>query len=287
MCVQPHGLDSLMTVRMRPLASIIVPCWNNLRYTRECVRSILRWPSASCELIFIDNGSTDGTAAFLDRLKKQARARVLSNQSNLGFPHAINQGMKAAKGDYLVWLNNDAVVTPGWLDRLIAVAERYPKAGAIGPLVNGDAANLHFPLDYLAAMAALSIRNGPKVLPVRWLLGYCLLLKRRAVERVGLLDSRFGMGLFEDIDYCLRLRRAGYDLLVADDAFVFHHWHRSFRSAGHYQAQLKANHDVFVAKWHWAASGPESLPSRLQDFPQLLVNQRRAHETPLGDSSIF
>ena len=105
------------------LASIIVPCWNQLEFTRYCIAALIRHTRPPWELIVIDNGSTDGTAAYLARVQDLAPApvRVTSNSKNLGFPAAINQGLRAARGEYLVMLNSDAVVTDGWLSQLVAL----------------------------------------------------------------------------------------------------------------------------------------------------------------------
>ena len=107
------------------LASIIIPCWNQLDFTRLCLTALARHTRPPWELIVIDNGSTDGTAAYLSGVRDVAPmpVTVISNSKNLGFPAAINQGLRAARGEYFVLLNNDAVVTDGWLSQLVALAE--------------------------------------------------------------------------------------------------------------------------------------------------------------------
>ena len=112
--------------------SIIIPCWNQLEFTRQCIAALLRHTHGPWELIAIDNGSTDGTAGYLANLRDAAPLPVtlISNSRNLGFPAAINQGLKCARGDYLVLLNNDVVVTEGWLSQLIGLASIAPPTGA-------------------------------------------------------------------------------------------------------------------------------------------------------------
>ena len=106
------------------LTSVIVPCWNQLEFTRECLRALFRHTTPAWELIVVDNGSTDGTGEFLAGIQAGGRVpvTVIHNARNRGFPAAINQGLRAARGEYLVLLNNDAVVTEGWLDHLIALS---------------------------------------------------------------------------------------------------------------------------------------------------------------------
>ncbi len=105
------------------VASVIVPCWNQLEFTRECLRALFRHTTPAWELIVVDNGSTDGTGEFLAGVQAGGRVpvTVIHNARNRGFPAAINQGLRAARGQYLVLLNNDAVVTEGWLEHLVAL----------------------------------------------------------------------------------------------------------------------------------------------------------------------
>ena len=106
------------------LTSVIVPCWNQLDFTRHCLRALFRYTDRPWELIVIDNGSTDGTGEFLAGVQVGGRVpvTVIHNERNRGFPAAINQGLRAARGEFLVMLNNDAVVTEAWLEHLIALS---------------------------------------------------------------------------------------------------------------------------------------------------------------------
>jgi glycosyltransferase involved in cell wall biosynthesis len=110
------------------LTSIIIPCWNELEFTRQCITAIKNHTHPPWELIVIDNGSTDGTGIYLAGVRDLAAVPVtlVTNTTNLGFPAAINQGLQLARGEYLVLLNNDVVVTDGWLDQLIALACAKP-----------------------------------------------------------------------------------------------------------------------------------------------------------------
>jgi O-antigen biosynthesis protein len=107
------------------LASIIIPCWNQLEFTRHCIAALTHHTRAPWELIVVNNGSTDATADYLAGVQDAASepVTVIANATNRGFPAAINQGLRVASGEYFVLLNNDVVVTDGWLDQLIALAE--------------------------------------------------------------------------------------------------------------------------------------------------------------------
>jgi O-antigen biosynthesis protein len=130
--------------RTSGLTSVIVPCFNQEEFTRHCIRALLRHTQRAWELIVVDNGSTDDTAAYLRGVQDAAPVpvTVIHNTRNLGFPRAINQGLREARGEYLVLLNNDAVVTDDWLEQLIELAEMKGQVGGqstvglVGPMSN-------------------------------------------------------------------------------------------------------------------------------------------------------
>lgn len=238
-------------MRASPLASVIVPFRDGLRYTRECLGHLKRHTRPPYELILVDNGSKESPA----RLARAHRARLIRNRTNLGFAKAVNQGMRAARGRYLVWLNNDVLVAPGWLEGLRAAAESSPGIAAAGPCTNDSVGYQKVPGARLAPEGLLAysqgwrLRHAGVVQEVHRLAGFCLLLKREAFERVGLLDERFFPGYYEDYDYCLRLRQAGYSLALARQVFVYHHGHRTTPDAGKWMAHVRRSRKAFVDKW--------------------------------------
>ncbi len=241
------------------LASVVVPCFDQLEYTRQCVAALARHTRAPWELVAVDNGSTDGTAAYLAGVADAGAfpVVVVTNRENRGFPAACNQGLKAARGDHLVLLNNDAVVTDGWLDQLIALAESDPRIGMTGPVSNyAPPPQLVAGADYpdLDAMHHFAARwradHRGKWLTTGKLSGFCLLLKRRVYEAVGGLDEGFGLGFFDDDDLAVRVTRAGFTMAVAYDLFVHHFGSRTFAGAGTDAGALLAENGArFAAKW--------------------------------------
>jgi GT2 family glycosyltransferase len=119
------------------LTSIIIPCWNQLDFTRLCVRAVMRHTRWPWELIVINNGSTDRTADYLAGLQDASPVpvTVIANSINRGFPAAINQGLQEARGEYLVLLNSDVVVTDGWLEQLVALTCVRPESPQVEPLL--------------------------------------------------------------------------------------------------------------------------------------------------------
>ncbi len=241
------------------LTSILVPCCNQLAFTQLCLQALFRHTRPAWELIVVDNGSTDDTPAYLAGIQHAAPVPVTSvrNTRNLGFPAAINQGLQIAAGEYLVLLNNDAVVTDGWLDQLVALAVADATIGLAGPMSNYVA-----PSQLVEALPYRDL-DGMRAFARRWrdeqrgcwftaakLSGFCVLIKRAVYEAIGGLDERFGLGFFDDDDLAVRARQAGFEPAVAQDLFVHHFGSRTF--AGHgidAEALLEENARRFAEKW--------------------------------------
>ena len=123
------------------LASLIIPCCNQLEYTRQCLESVLRHTREPYGLPLVDNGSSDGTLGYLEEIRRgrrPARTVVLHNETNRGFVAACNQALEETKGKYVVFRNNERIVTPGWLEGLIGwLMKEWPNAGLVGPVSNG------------------------------------------------------------------------------------------------------------------------------------------------------
>jgi GT2 family glycosyltransferase len=243
-----------------PVVSIIILTFNQLEYTRMCVDSVLRNTTVPYELIFVDNASSDGT---LDYLKTLPNVRVVANQENLGFAGGNNQGLALARGEYALLLNNDAIVTPGWLELMVAPMQRDPNVGIVGPRSNYVAGHQlvkdipYESMEDLDAYAAERARTyGDAGDYISCIVGFCMLVRRTVVKRIGGLDPVFGSGNFEDTDYCLRALLAGWVSWVAHGAFVHHYGHRTFIGAGiDWVASMKRNGKIFAAKWNVRLEG--------------------------------
>ncbi len=246
-------------------ASIVILCCNQLDCTRACLESVLRWTRPPFELLLVDNGSTDGTAGYLEGIKghpRPDRVEVIRNATNRGFPAGCNQAIARARGSSVVLLNNDTVVTEGWLDGLVARSIRdWPHVGLVGAVSNAAPPPQQVEADYdprtlegLDAFAARRRRDfACKAMRVERLTGFCLLIRREVLDRVGHLDERYGPGFFDDDDLCVRAREAGFRLLLALDVFIHHHGSRTFAALGiDVRRQLETNFARFREKW-----GPE------------------------------
>lgn len=243
--------------KQQTLASIVVLAYNGLEdVTRPCIDSILEnTPEGSYELVLVDNASSDGTAAYFESLRAKYRHVTLClNQHNKGYAGGNNDGMRLAKGDYVVLLNNDTLVPWGWLERLLGLLKTNANIGLVGPVTN-SAGN-----EQRIELAGLNESNYEKVIQPylkrqsgQWFITerlgfYCVALKREVMDRVGFLDERFGLGMFEDDDYCIRARNAGFALAVIEDCFVYHKGSVSFSklSVESYRTLFEKNRALFT-----------------------------------------
>ena len=244
-----------------PDASVVVVTRDNLVFARLCLESLLAATDGAYEVITVDNGSTDGTREYLSRLEASgAPLRTLLNDGNRGFARACNQGLRLARGDVLVLLNDDTIVTPGWLSRLTAHLDD-PAVGMVGPTTNriGNEAEIEAPYRTLTELLRFAhdraeAHAGERT-DIPTLTMFCVAMRRDAYEAVGALDERFEVGLLEDDDYSLRVRNAGYRLVCTDDVFVHHFGETSFGKlvpSGEYARLLHANRARFEEKWGMA-----------------------------------
>lgn len=249
-----------------PRASIVVLTYNNLDYTQQCLDSIYaKTVYPNYEVIVVDNASTDGTPEYLQSFAAtHPNVRVVLNGENRGFSAGNNQGVEASSGEYIVFLNNDTVVTSGWLSGLISHL-RDPGVGAVGPVTNfagnesriavdySDISGLDdFARRYTQAHAGESFEIGVLAL-------FCMVVRRTVIDDVGLLDERFNVGMYEDDDFSLRMRQKGYHILCAENVYI-HHWGSASFSqlaAERYQQLHLENRLKFEEKW-----GTEWQPHR-------------------------
>jgi GT2 family glycosyltransferase len=271
--LQPDTVDTVLgravpatRVTGPPTASIVMVTHNEQTVTRMAVESILAHTDVPYELIIVDNASSGPTREYVEvAASRNAHVRLVSNVNNRGFAGAVNQGMRRATGRVLVIVNNDIVVTPGWLGRLVDHLDD-PSVGAVGPVTNrcGNAAEV--PTTYgtygelLAFAAERAGTHAGETTESPMLVMFCMAMRRDVFERVGPLDERFGIGMFEDDDYARRVTAAGLRLVCAEEAFVHHFGEAAFSrlyADGRRSRLFDENRARFEHKWgvHWAPHG--------------------------------
>ena len=249
---------------MVELTSIIILSYNALDCTQLCLESIRRnTRPGTYEIIVVDNASTDGSAQWL---AQQSDIRCRFNQENAGFPKGCNQGMEMARGTEILLLNNDTIVTPGWLDNMRRALYSDQRVGAVGCMTNNDYNEQGARLSYqsieelMAAAGKFNRSDETKWHPWMMLVGFCLLFKREIYTQLGGLDEAFSPGNFEDDDYCLRMRKAGYELLLCGDTYIHHFGRAAFigetdaaQRRGReerYNQLIEKNREFFLQKWN-------------------------------------
>jgi GT2 family glycosyltransferase len=221
----------------QPRASIVVLCYNGLEeITRPCINSILEnTPPDEYELILVDNASVDRTPDFLrDMAGRHTHVKLCLNETNKGYAAGNNDGIHLATGRSIILLNNDTLVPKGWLDRLLRLLEEDNDIGLAGPVTNsaGNEQRLVIPgleeSNFEAVAAPYLDRQRGLWFKTEKLGFYCVAIRRAAYEAIGDLDDGFGLGMFEDDDYCLRAHNAGFASAVVEDCFVYHKGSVSF-----------------------------------------------------------
>lgn len=223
---------------------VVICVHNALSDVKCCLESLQACPDGRLRILLVDDGSAEETAAFLRAHAHQDHLRLIRNASARGYTFAANQGLRASSADRVVLLNSDTLVTPGWLDAMLAVMERDARIGVVGPLSNtaswqsiphveeaGDWKSNAIPsrLDLLSYATALRRLMPTRHAEVGFINGFCMLLRRETINDVGLFDEdTFGQGYGEENDFCLRAHKRGWKLAVCLQAYVFHAQSKSY-----------------------------------------------------------
>ena len=239
--------------------SIIIPVFNKAEFTFQCLRALFREIDLSeNEIIVVDNNSTDETAKLLEVLG--SKIRVIKNAENKGFVEACNSGAAFAKGEYLVFLNNDTIVQKGWLDSLNETFERDERVGAVGSMII-------YPDGHLQEAGAVIWRDGtantygwsenprdPRfnfAREVDYCSGASLMITKKLFEEIGGFDMRYAPAYYEDTDLCMSVRARGFKVVYQPASKVIHYegvTSGSDLSSGYKRFQ-EINRHKFYEKW--------------------------------------
>lgn len=258
-------------------ASIIIPVFNKVEYTQQCIHAIIQnTPAVLFEIIIINNASTDGTSNYLQGLSGDVH--IISNTENVGYTIACNQGAAVARGKYLVFLNNDTAPQSRWLESLVNLAEKDDQVGAVG-------AKLVYPDGTLQEAGGMVFQDGRgwnfgngdspdkpaynRISEVDYCSGACLLVKSDLFKKIGGFDEQYAPAYYEETDLCFSLRKEGYKTLYNPNALVIHH---ESITAGRdiqngYKRFIEINRLKFVNKWISSLKLQEIHPSISDKLP--------------------
>ncbi len=259
-------------------SAVVVPVFNAPAETAACLAALFE-NGGYDELIVIDDGSDAETKELLAREHRRRPFRLITNPQNLGYTKSVNIGVRAALNhDSVVVLNSDTVTTFGWLDNLKRAFNRSESIGIVGPLSNaasyqsipavrgedGQFATNLIPDGLTADDIALTLRNREPAYPqVPVINGFCFALRTSMLKRIGLFDEdAFPVGYGEENDLCLRAAAAGFQLVVADDTYVYHSKSASFGSERRREL-AKAGRQALERK-----HGPETMQRAVGDLEQ-------------------
>jgi len=213
----------------RKLVSIIIVNWNGKKHLSCCLHSLKRIRYPNFEIIVVDNGSRDGSAEYIKR--NFSRVKIIQNKKNLGFAEGNNIGLEKARGEYVLFLNNDTKVTPDFLNELVDALEKDNKIAMVQPkIIFMDSNKLQVGGDFLTNSGFLyhygygKDPSDPKYnqkMEIFSACGACMLARGDIIKRIGVLDKDF-FCYFEESDLCWRVNLAGYRVLYIPDAVVYH-----------------------------------------------------------------
>ncbi|MEZ5102683.1 MAG: glycosyltransferase family 2 protein [Thermoleophilia bacterium] len=247
-----------------PRVTIVIPVHDRAELTAQCLQALARTcGSVPVEVIVADNASDDWTAELVDRYARWGLATRIANEENLGFGRACNQGVEAARGDHVLFLNNDTIPHPGWLEALVATLDADPGVGAVGArLLYPDGTIQHAGVVLDSEGVSHHVHRGlpaddPAVTEERDLpavTGACLILPRALLRRLGGFDESYHMYV-EDIDLCLRVWEAGLRVRYQPAAVVTHLENGSIADVGWRNEHVLYGRQVFVRRWagRWPA----------------------------------
>ncbi len=258
---------------------IIIPVWNMLAATKDCIDSVIKNTSSFFRIIIIDNASNDDTRRYLEGLKamKSPPIIVVRNEKNVGFVKAANQGIRLSNGPCVCILNNDTIVTKDWLDEMMKVADSEKDIGIVNPSSNnlGQHPEKGEPLELYTERLK---RDSGIFVELGAAIGFCMLIKKEVIERIGLFDEIYGMGNFEDTDFSRRAVKEGYRCVRACGSYVYHREGASFDRVKAFENDFKRNRQIFEFRW----GRPKRMAYILSAYDDFVLKRLQAESLKLA-----
>jgi GT2 family glycosyltransferase len=210
--------------------SVIVVCWNSAEVLGRCLDQLFAQDYPNVEIIVVDDGSSDHTLEVAEAAQRRGGLAIVRSRRNRGCPHARNLGLRQAKGEIVAFIDADGFATPSWLRKVVDAFEAEPAAGGVAstvfvdsnPMVLNGAGGTVNRQGWAADLSMSESYESAEIdSEVLYPMGCGMALRRSAVERVGPFDDRM-LNYYDDVDYGVRLWRAGYRVIVAPDAWIDH-----------------------------------------------------------------
>lgn len=220
------------------MISIVIPAYNQLRLTINCISSVLLTHGIDFEVILVDDGSTESGYRSIQKI--YPTIKKVTNSLNLGFIKSANKGILASSGEHILLLNNDVVIdNPAWLSSMFA-AMQSRKLDMCAPA----GGRLDSKFKYLNGEATKESDD------FQYLPGWCLLFSRNLLDKIGPLDEQLGVGFWDDVDFSFRAKKAGLKLGIVPLHGVRHLCHQTFIGSGiDIKNQYNENRKLFLEKW--------------------------------------
>jgi|GEM_PF-4956083 len=257
-CIQNPLFERLLPAvnnkGINPFISIILLNLNGADHIKNCIKSIQYFSTVPFELIVIDNGSTDGSKEYLRSIPEII---LIENENNVGAPYGRNQGLAVARGEYIIFMDNDTIVTEGWLEKFVNHARNNPGIGMFGPMSNYVSGSQFVRQAFYENARELHLfakrweqRNLNRLLPTGRLILFCLFIKHEVIQKIGGIDPAYDKWGWEDDDLSVRAQIAGFKLGIAQDVFIHHTGSQTSKTAHlNYHELSSRNWKVFANKF--------------------------------------
>ncbi len=274
------------TIRADPICDLVLLSWNQWEQTGPCLETLFQNTIIPSRLFIVDNASEQPVRAFLSDVKPQGailEVRLLQNEKNEGFPKGMNRGIQESTAPFVCLLNNDLRFTKGWLKELLDIARSNPTIGVLNPSSSTFGKIPPRGVSLQEYAESLQSRHG-QFTEVGMCIGFCMLIKREVLTRIGRLTEEVERIFFEDEDFCMRVQAAGYQCVVAEASYVYHAEHKTVRHMPEREALFERNQRWCHKKWgRWLRVAwpqvrplvPHSEPLRqwLQQVLELVKNR--------------
>lgn len=244
---------------MQKKCDIVIPVYKSPEWVSLCVYAIFKTTKSELldKVILINDCDDQYTENCLNNIKEKYGNKIVleKNPKNLGFVGSTNKGMKISKASYVLLLNTDCILSKNAIEKMINAMEKNKKVGLLSP-ISSNAANLTLEMfegfSYSDMNSLLEKKFSGKTFDACTVVGNCLMISRECIDKVGYLDTAYGLGYGEETDYQFKAMENGFEAKVLIDTYVFHKAEVSFGASKEKQERLKKNRDLFFSRWEKA-----------------------------------